>query len=177
VEPARLRGSRRFAVGIAALACVATSDDSGTGETELRGPFVINWTHGELDVSIIHRWTVCGDPESALSEPIEEQLRLHPAHMKQLGWDAVASDSGTQGCGLAIVRAGNATARVTWDPAVSEPILREVEGGHSSDAEAGAIWGVTQADEWAFERGITVFGSAQAAAFDIGELLDEEDAP
>lgn len=175
VEPARLRGARRVSVAVAALACLATSDE-GAMETEVRGPFVINWTHGDLEVSVTQGWTVCGEPESALSEPIEETLTLKPAYMKQLGWGAVASDSGTDGCGVAIVRVSDVTTRVTWEPSVSEPLLRLVLNGYTNDASSPAGGGLNYADDWAFERGITIYGSAQVPAFDIGELLNEEDA-
>jgi hypothetical protein len=165
VEPMPWRGSRRLAIGVAALACVATSSE-GPFETEVRGPFVINWTHGEVDVSISKRWTVCGDPENAPTDPIEETLVLSPGYMKPLGSDADPSDSGAARCGLADIRVGDATTRVGWGPSVSDPMLREVRSGY----------GLNHADEWAFERGITVIGSAQAPAFEIGALLDEAEA-
>lgn len=170
------RAARRLAVGIAALACVATSVD-GPVESEVRGPFVINWTHGEINLSITQRWTACGDPDNELSEPIEETLALSPGYMKQLGWDAVVPDSGVEACGMADIRVSDQTARVSWNASVSEPLIRDVLSGHTSDASAPTGGGLNYADDWAFERGIAIIGSAETPAFRIGRLLSEEDAP
>lgn len=172
------RAARRLAVGLAALACVATSID-GPFETELRGPFVINWTHGDIDVSITRRWVVCNEPDNELSEPIEDTLELGPTYMAQLGWDTDIpdADAGVAVCGLADVRVSGVTTRVTWLPRVSEPVVRPVLYGGPADGGGLATAALNYADDWAFERGVTVIGSAQTPGFEIGTMLHEEDAP
>lgn len=176
VEPLPARWSRRCAITVAACACVATSE-VGPQDAQLRGPFVINWTHGLVDVAVSKRTTACGLPAEETSEPIAERVTLCPACMLELGRDLPVTDAGISECGVVEVRVADQKTRVTWEPPASEPLERAVMSESAPDAGVSRTWRITHADAWAFERGIVVYGSAAVPAFDVGALLNERDAP
>ena len=168
VHPMPVRLSRSVAVAGAALACVATSSD-GPSEIEVRGPFLINWTRRSIEATVSRRWTACDQPGSNSEAFAQEvQYTIGPAAMQEIGWDLGAADASFGGdCALADIRVADETIRVAWGARVAEPTVHNLEGFYGA-------YRVSAGDDWAFERGITVYGSAESPSFELGALLRQD---
>jgi hypothetical protein len=163
VQPMPARASRRVAVAVASLACVATSSDQ-SHPIEVHGPFLINWTRSPIVANVSRSWTSCDQPLAGgeTFTPQGTPMMLEPAQISPIGWDLTAFDAGVgSDCGLADIRVADKRIRVAWGPLVGKGV-----GGLDSDE--------VYDDDYAFDRGIVVYGSAQSPSFELGTLLQQD---
>jgi hypothetical protein len=171
VQPMPARLSRRFAIGVASLACLATSED-GPHETELRAPFLINWTQSEIEVRVTRSIVACDGSEDGMRQEVVQRYRLGPAKMSPLGRSLGSDDAAAGPCTRLDIEIDDATQRITWPQRFSEPIQRDILSSNTPDQDYVDIFELSYDDDWAFESGVTVYGSASSPRFELGTLLE-----
>jgi hypothetical protein len=172
VQPMPARLSRHFAFGVAALACIATSGPDGPHETELRAPFLINWTQSAIEVRVTRSRVPCDSSDGETSEQVVQRYTLGPAHMAPLGRSSGSGDAALEPCSRVDIEIGGTKRRVIWPQGFSEPMDREVRSAYVADQDYIDTFELSYDDDWAFEHGITVYGSASSPSFELGEPLE-----
>jgi hypothetical protein len=163
VQPAPARLSRRITVAVASLACVATSSDR-PNPMVVHGPFLINWTRSPIVANVTRSWASCDQPLAGgeTFAPQGMPMMLEPAQISAIGWDLSAFDAGLgSDCGLADIQIADKRIRVAWGPLVGQGV-----GGLDSDQAYD--------DNFAFDRGIIVYGSAESPSFELGTVLQQD---